>query len=131
MADDVHAEHLDIRNEHYKCAPMDVAFINSKGFGGNNATATVFSPNFTNKLLSKRYSEAQLNSYQAKLEQTKLAQADYQQAADNGQYELIYRFGNGMIDENELVLSQDSLSLPGFDKAVLLSTNNQYGDLSE
>jgi len=131
VADDVHAEHLDIRNEHYECSPMDVAFINSKGFGGNNATATVFSPNFTNKLLSKRYSEAQLNSYQAKLEQTKLAQADYQQAADNGQYELIYRFGNGMIDENELVLSQDSLSLPGFDKAVLLSTNNQYGDLSE
>lgn len=131
VADDVHAEHLDIRNEHYECAPMDVAFINSKGFGGNNATATVFSPNFTNKLLAKRYSEAQLNSYQAKLEQTKLAQADYQQAADNGQYELIYRFGNGMIDENELVLSQDSLSLPGFDKAVLLSTNNQYGDLSE
>ena len=131
VADDVHAEHLDIRNEHYECAPMDVAFINSKGFGGNNATATVFSPNFTNKLLSKRYSEAQLNSYQAKLEQTKLAQAAYQQAADNGQYELIYRFGNGMIDENELVLSQDSLSLPGFDKAVLLSSNNQYGDLSE
>ncbi|TMP78216.1 beta-ketoacyl synthase [Pseudoalteromonas phenolica] len=131
VADDVHAEHLDIRNEHYECAPMDVAFINSKGFGGNNATATVFSPNFTNKLLAKRYSEAQLNSYQAKLEQTKLAQADYQQAADNGQYELIYRFGNGMIEENELVLSQDSLSLPGFDKAVLLSTNNQYGDLSE
>ncbi|ALO42342.1 beta-ketoacyl synthase [Pseudoalteromonas phenolica] len=131
VADDVHAEHLDIRNEHYECAPMDVAFINSKGFGGNNATATVFSPNFTNKLLAKRYSEAQLNSYQVKLEQTKLAQADYQQAADNGQYELIYRFGNGMIDENELVLNQDSLSLPGFDKAVLLSTNNQYGDLSE
>ncbi|MFY8297602.1 beta-ketoacyl synthase [Pseudoalteromonas sp. SS15] len=131
VADDVHAEHLDIRNEHYECAPMDVAFINSKGFGGNNATATVFSPNFTNKLLAKRYSEAQLNSYQAKLEKTKLAQADYQQAADNGQYELIYRFGNGMIDENELVLSQESLSLPGFDKAVLLSTNNQYGDLSE
>ena len=42
---------------HYECADMDIAFINSKGFGGNNATATVLSPKVTMQMLAKRHGD--------------------------------------------------------------------------
>lgn len=129
VADDVHDTYLDIRNAHYECDAMDIAFVNSKGFGGNNATATVFSPALTKQLLSKRFNEQDWAAYSDKLRQTNTMQAKYQQAADLGQYELIYKFGNGMLDETELVIETDTLTLPGFAKPVKLNVNNQYGDL--
>ncbi|PAX99691.1 beta-ketoacyl synthase [Pseudoalteromonas sp. HM-SA03] len=129
VAEDVHAEHLDIRTEHYECDPMDIAFINSKGFGGNNATATVLSPKLTKQLLSKRYSQAEFANYEQQLAITTQRQIAYQQAADYGQYELIYRFGNGMIDESELNLSQQELAIPGFEQSIQLCPTNPYGDL--
>ncbi|BBN81405.1 beta-ketoacyl-[acyl-carrier-protein] synthase FabY [Pseudoalteromonas sp. A25] len=130
VADDVYDEHLDIRTEHYECDDMDIAFINSKGFGGNNATATVFSPNQTMKLLAKRYSEEVFKGYQQKRCLTEQAQARYQQEADLGQYQLIYRFGEGQIDETALVIGKESMSIPGFDNDIVLTGNNQYTDLS-
>ncbi len=129
VAEDVHAEHLDIRTEHYECEPMDIAFINSKGFGGNNATATVFSPKLTKQLLSKRYNQVEFANYEQQLAITTQRQIAYQQAADYGQYELIYRFGNGMIDESELNLSQQELAIPGFEQSIQLCPTNPYGDL--
>ncbi|WP_046003234.1 beta-ketoacyl synthase [Pseudoalteromonas rubra] len=131
VAEDVYDQHLDIRTHHYHCGQMDIAFINSKGFGGNNATATVVSPAMTLKMLSKRYDKADFARHSDKLAETKQQQARYQQAADLGQYELIYRFGDGMIDEAQLQLSKESLSIPGFDKAVKLTVNNLYGDLAD
>ncbi|MCG7547669.1 beta-ketoacyl synthase [Pseudoalteromonas sp. Of7M-16] len=131
VADDVHDEHLDIRNYHYDCGDMDIAFINSKGFGGNNATATVFSPKVTHSLLAKRHGEDALNVYQQKLAQTSENQQAYKEAADLGKYELIYRFGNGMVDESQLTLDQNELRIPGFEEAIKLTGNNQYADISK
>ncbi|KZX01956.1 beta-ketoacyl synthase [Pseudoalteromonas luteoviolacea] len=131
VADDVWNEHLDIRTEHYDCGEMDVAFINSKGFGGNNATATVFSPNVTQSLLRKRHGEEALKSYSQKLNQTLVNQQAYKDAADLGQYELIYRFGNGMIDESGLKLDQGELYIPGFEQPISLNNLNQYLDISK
>jgi acetoacetyl-[acyl-carrier protein] synthase len=55
VADDVHGDRLNIATEHWHCGDMDVAFINSKGFGGNNATAAVISPKVTLAMITKRY----------------------------------------------------------------------------
>ena len=108
---------------------MDIAFINSKGFGGNNATATVFSPKLTKQLLSKRYSAQQFADYQHKLGETQARQSSYQQAADLGQYQLIYRFGEGMVDESALTLNEQELTIPGFEQAIKLCEHNPYSDL--
>lgn len=129
VADDVHSEHLDIRTEHYKCDDMDVAFINSKGFGGNNATATVLSPKITLKMLEKRHGSNALKNYTGANKAVKAAQIEYQQQADLGQYALIYRFGDGMIDENDITISTSSMTIPGFDKAIALSKTNPYQDM--
>lgn len=129
VADDVYSEHLDIRNSHYDCGDMDIAFINSKGFGGNNATATVLSAKVTMQMLAKRHGDALMNSYAEKHSQVKDAQHTYQTQADLGQYSLIYRFGDGLIDENEIVLDEHSITLPGFEKAITFSTTNSYQDM--
>ncbi|WP_404340267.1 beta-ketoacyl synthase [Pseudoalteromonas mariniglutinosa] len=129
VADDVYSEHLDIRTAHYHCDDMDVAFINSKGFGGNNATATVLSPKMTMKMLSKRHGQHVMSNYADANCAVKIAQSRYKQQADLGQYELIYRFGDGLINEDEISISTLSMTIPGFDKAILLSQSNPYQDM--
>ena len=129
VADDVHAERLDIRTEHYKCDDMDIAFINSKGFGGNNATATVIAPSVTMQMLSKRHGEQIMSDYAKANKSVQSAQAEYQQQADLGKYELIYRFGDGMIDENEIVITDEDMQIPGFEKAIAFSKSNPYRDM--
>ncbi|MBB1308463.1 beta-ketoacyl synthase [Pseudoalteromonas sp. SR41-8] len=129
VADDVHNQYLDIRTEHYQCEDMDIAFINSKGFGGNNATATVLSPMVTMKMLAKRHGSAVMDAYALSNQTVTAAQTNYQQQADLGQYELIYRFGDGMIDEDEIVISDTDMHIPGFDKAIAFSKTNPYQDM--
>jgi acetoacetyl-[acyl-carrier protein] synthase len=129
VADDVYADHLDIRNNHYECADMDIAFINSKGFGGNNATATVLSAKITLQMLAKRHGDAVMSSYSDKNISIKAAQQSYKEQADLGQYALIYRFGDGLIDDNNIVIDEQSIHLPGFEKAIMFSTTNSYQDM--
>ena len=129
VADDVYSQHLDIRTAHYQCDAMDIAFINSKGFGGNNATATVLSPNVTMQMLTKRHGDAKMAQYQDRNTHVAQAQNEYKQQADLGHYELIYRFGDGLIDENDIVINEESMTIPGFDKAIAFNKSNPYKDM--
>ncbi|WP_440874755.1 beta-ketoacyl synthase [Thalassotalea sp. PLHSN55] len=129
VADDVFADRLNIATDHWHCDDMDIAFINSKGFGGNNATATLLSPNKTLAMLAKRYSAEEMAQYQVKLEQTELAQLSYQQKADLAQFDIIYKFGDGLIDDSELEISQDELNMPTFEQAIKLPSTNPFDDM--
>src|SRR5690625_7587828 len=53
VADDVVAERLDIplADLDRRDDPIEVAFLNSKGFGGNNATASVLAPTVVERML--------------------------------------------------------------------------------
>ena len=108
---------------------MDIAFINSKGFGGNNATATVLSAKITLQMLAKRHGKSVMNDYANKNVAVKAAQQSYQSQADLGQYQLIYRFGDGLIDDNDIVIDEQSIHLPGFEKAIAFNTKNPSQDM--
>lgn len=129
VADDVHDERLNIALDHYQCHQMDVAFINSKGFGGNNATATILSPTKTLEMLTKRYGAEVMADYQSKLLDVQAAQAKYQQQADRGLYKVIYRFGEGMIDDSNIELTQSSMKIPGFEHQIALPQHNPFDDM--
>jgi len=129
VADDVHDARLNIATDHWQCQQMDVAFINSKGFGGNNATATVLSPAKTLDMLAKRHGDVAIGEYHKKLVDVQAAQATYQQQADYGQFKLIYRFGQGMIDDNDIELTQSSMKIPGFNHPIDLPQNNPFDDM--
>ena len=129
VADDVHNARLNIATEHWNCGDMDVAFINSKGFGGNNATAAVFSPEVTLSMMTKRYGEQAMKAYQQKLAQVEQAQAAYRQRANQGQFDIIYKFGEGLLDENGIDINSDSLNFTEFKHAVALPTKNPFADM--
>jgi acetoacetyl-[acyl-carrier protein] synthase len=129
VATDVHNEHLNIATEHWQCPDMDIAFINSKGFGGNNATATVFSPKVSLAMMQKRYGATAIEAYQTKLAEVEKAQQVYRDNANNGQFDLIYKFGEGLINEADIELTNDSLTFAEFKNSINLPSDNPFGDM--
>jgi len=129
VADDVLDEHLDIVIKDKK-AQMNVAFLNSKGFGGNNATATVLSPTIEESMLEKRYGADSMELYKTKREVTRAASTAYDVSASQGDLKIIYNFGENMIDDSDIDIDQSKLSMPQFDKAVNLDFDNPYADMS-
>jgi len=129
VATDVHNEHLNIATEHWHCPDMDIAFINSKGFGGNNATATVFSPKVSLAMMEKRYGTAAIEAYQTKLADVEKAQQVYRDNANNGQFGLIYKFGEGLINEADIELTNDSLTFAEFKNSINLPNTNPFDDM--
>ena len=129
VADDVYDEHLNIATEHWHCPDMDIAFINSKGFGGNNATATVFSSKISLTMMEKRYGAAAMKEYKQKLTTVEKAQQAYRDNANKGQFDLIYKFGEGMLNEAEIKLTPESLSFAEFKHCINLPDKNPFDDM--
>ena len=66
--------------------------INSKGFGGNNATTSVISENLTMTLLEQRYSKSDITGWQKKREQILDNREEERQKAINSSIVPIYEF---------------------------------------
>jgi acetoacetyl-[acyl-carrier protein] synthase len=132
VADDVLQERLQLSTSDIHCeqAP-DVAFLNSKGFGGNNATACILSPQQTQKMLEKRYGKKVMHAY-AKANESVVHNSDlYNQSALQGDYRVRYNFGQNMIDDKEIELTKEKILVPGFGEAIDLSTENLYKEMVE
>ncbi len=132
VADDVFADRLQISTRDVVVSqPLDVAFLNSKGFGGNNATASIFAPHVVERMLKRRYGEKLMARYHDRREQVRTAAQAYDQAALQGDFATIYHFGEGLIDESQIKLDLESLQLPGFVQAVDLTFVNRFADMCD
>jgi acetoacetyl-[acyl-carrier protein] synthase len=129
IADDVHSDRLNIATDHWHCGDMDVAFINSKGFGGNNATAVVLSAKVTMEMMIKRHGKAGMDGYKKNLGLVEQAQNDYRQSANHGDFNLIYKFGEELIDENSIEINEDSLTFTEFKHKIDLPAENPFADM--
>ncbi|MGI1678320.1 MAG: beta-ketoacyl synthase [Cellvibrionaceae bacterium] len=131
VADDVHDDHLLISNKDVDLSdnPTDVAFLNSKGFGGNNATAAVLSPTITESMLEKRYGKKAFAAYEEKREAARASARQYDQQATDGNLNAIYKFGENMIDDSELTMDQKEIHVPGFKQSVSLDIENPFDDM--
>ncbi|MBB3046678.1 acetoacetyl-[acyl-carrier protein] synthase [Litorivivens lipolytica] len=127
FASDIHRSHLSLSPEHREI-DADAALLNSKGFGGNNATATVFSPTATRNLLTARHGKAALAAWQEKQTQVAVAARAYDEAALAGQSEVIYRFDHNVLNGEELSVSDTRISLPGYANPVDLKVDTPYAD---
>jgi acetoacetyl-[acyl-carrier protein] synthase len=130
IAPDVHQERMrfalnDMDTSERK---MHVCFINSKGFGGNNATAVVLSPEQVGSMLSVRYGD-DYPDYLSRREQAIANAEAYASRADNAELDVIYRFGEALIDEAELSLSEQGIDIPGFVRSVEFNLQNPYPDM--
>ena len=131
VADDVHQQRLLISTSDIDRSqlPLEVGFINSKGFGGNNASAVVLAPTVVERMLKKRYGAEAFEAWQQRREQTRAAAEAYNQRALKGQLDIIYNFGQNMIDETAISISDAQIQVPGFNKALTFRTDERFKDM--
>ncbi|WP_457788646.1 beta-ketoacyl synthase [Pseudomonas sp. PL-6] len=131
VAGDVHQQHLSLSTVDRKLGEqaMDVAFINSKGFGGNNASALVLAPHVVERMLCKRHGQAAFDAYLARREATRTAARAYDSQALLGQLDIIYNFGNDMIDDQAISITTEEVKVPGFDQPLVFKKDERYRDM--
>lgn len=132
VAPDVAQERLlfPLQDMDVSATKMDVAFINSKGFGGNNATAVLLSPEKVEGMLAVRYAD-RFNDYLAQRDITRAAAAQYATRADAAELDVIYRFGEPLIDEAGVTISAKGVHIPGFARDVIFDLENPWQDMQQ
>jgi acetoacetyl-[acyl-carrier protein] synthase len=130
VADDVNQQHtvFPLQDMDMSDKNMHVAFINSKGFGGNNATAMVLSPQQAEKMMAARYGE-QLEAYFAKRETTRNNAEAYANRADAAELDVVYRFGESLVDEDKVSITKEGISIPGYAQEVAFDLENPFSDM--
>ncbi|MDF1642669.1 MAG: beta-ketoacyl synthase [Pseudomonadales bacterium] len=131
IADDVHASHLRFEQDAIDVGKqgIDASFLNSKGFGGNNATALVLAPHVVEKMLDKRHGSAQMSQHQSKLEQTSEQAEHYNQAAIRGEVRPKYQFGESVAEDQDLDIDSTRIKINGYQKTVNVESDNIYADI--
>lgn len=129
VADDVFRDHLSINTQDLRHEALEVCFVNSKGFGGNNASGVLLAPQVVERMLRKRHGEAAFAAYLAKREATRAAARAYDERALHGQFDIIYNFGNDLIDEQAIELNADGIKVPGFAQPLVYAKDERFSDM--
>jgi acetoacetyl-[acyl-carrier protein] synthase len=131
IAEDVHDSNLTLPMNHVEIDPaaMPGALINSKGFGGNNATGLFLSPQHTEQMLTKRWGKRAMAAHKKRNEAVQEARVQYDQSMLQETLSPIYRFGEGVLFGEDLTLSESAISIPGFTMPVSLDLENPYSDM--
>ncbi len=128
IAEDVKTEHLLLSMQHHELAPeqRQAAFINSKGFGGNNATGLVLSPQWTESMLEQRWGADAMLAYRRRAEGVAAEAQAYDDAMCDSTLDSIYKFGEGVLGGEDLDITDQQITLPGFALPVSLDIANPY-----
>jgi len=95
--------------------------LNAKGFGGNNASALILSPEKTKSILGDKYSNLKMKSYNSKLAETKKEAQKHNKSCLKGTYKMVYKFNENVLQgESDLKLEKNNIYLKGFTKPIKL-----------
>lgn len=130
VAEDVHQSNLHFPLEHLEVGSdaMDAIVLNSKGFGGNNASAPVFAPHATMALLEARHGSDALDSWRERNQQVQAAAAQYDEQMTAGKCSPIYRFGYQVLEGDDLTISSSEIRLPGYANSINIEQPNPFVD---
>ncbi len=133
IADDVHSSHLDFLLTHREVNPeeLDAVFVNSKGFGGNNATATMLSPAVTRRMLEHRHGKSAMSRHDSLNETVQGRTQQYDEETRSGKNSLIYRFGEGVVEGESLELDPAFIKIPGHEQTVSLDMPSPFNDMHD
>lgn len=130
IADDVHKSHLNILTDHFNCgdqgSEMFGAVINSKGFGGNNASALILSPQKTRDLMAQRHGEKAFTEYQHQNETTRSNQSDFDKKTREEGLSVIYSFGETVMSEKDIELTREGMTLSEFKNQIRFNSENPF-----
>ena len=134
VAEDVHDSNLQIGPDHIHVDPekgIDVALINSKGFGGNNATGVVVSPHQTRRMLQTRYGNREYAEYRKRNDSVREQIMNNDEDSIRDGVATVYMYGEGVVEGEDLVLKADEITIPGWNKTVKLDPTNPYSDMTD
>ena len=123
VASDVHHENLEILldNKSEEKGFFSAAFLNAKGFGGNNASALILSPEESMTLLSKKYSSTKIKNYQSANQDVVSKSTQHNKQCLRGKYNIIYKFNENVLQgEEDVMLEKNKLNLKGFKQSINL-----------
>ncbi len=122
VATDVEQAHLRFspRPLQRAAADWDAAFLNAKGFGGNNATATVVSPRIVSQWLEQRHGGAALSAWRQRNEAVGAAAEEWDRAMTEGTANIVYRFDHEVRSEEHVRIEDGKLLIEGLPPISLL-----------
>lgn len=111
LADDVVTDRLSFALRDVETGDCRYALVNSKGFGGNNATATVLSPDVSMALLEKRHSASAVSRWRKSHEVVERCRMDIEQDRMKGDWQPMYRFNDGVVSDNDVRVEAGNLMI--------------------
>ena len=90
---------------------LDYALINSKGFGGNNATAALLSPDATLGLLQRHHGERAIADWRDKLAAVVEMQSDIEAKRLADEWSPSYRFDEGVLTDTDVAVTGSGIQL--------------------
>jgi acetoacetyl-[acyl-carrier protein] synthase len=129
IAEDVRQDHLSFSNTHRQvdAAEQKYAIINSKGFGGNNASATLLSPVTTRRMLQARYSAKHWQQWERANEAVRERQQVYDDGMIAGTIKPVYKFDHGVLHDSDVEVDAQQVSIGGH--TVRLDGISPYDDM--
>ena len=113
LANDVLSDNLDfcLNTREVDREKIDAIYLNAKGFGGNNGSCGVVSPSFIKSKINKR----DFKNYEEKLSETEAKRKVYLEESNNGNYDLIYRFKEEILDPSgDMKITKDKISISDY-----------------
>jgi acetoacetyl-[acyl-carrier protein] synthase len=128
VAADVETEGLEFVLDHKSIdsAALDFAVLNSKGFGGNNASALVLSPAHAETFMRRKVTKDAWLDYQGRREQVKAQGQAYDDAMSKALQPTRYLFDNDVIGDVRVHVSQSTVAIDGFGCFPLTPSLNDY-----
>ena len=115
VAPDVVHERLRISSRPQQRDPADweVAFLNARGFGGNNATAGIVSRRVAERWLAARHGAAAINAWRSRNESVAAAAGAWDRAMTAGTARITYLVDNGVRSEEHVRVEGDIMYIEG------------------
>ncbi len=113
IADDVHRNRLNFCLDHQPQDSLQASLINSKGFGGNNATAVALSGSITEAMLRQRHGEKAMTAWQHAREVILGSKARFAEHCISEAPTPIYRFNEGVLGDEHVALNGQSVRFNG------------------
>lgn len=116
LAADVETANLKFNLKHTETekSALDISFINAKGFGGNNATAILLSPDLANKHFTKQIGSRKLRKNTQVFEQRQEAINTYLSDATQAKFKPRYELAQSPPTDKDITLQGNKLLIDGY-----------------
>ena len=113
LADDVVSEKLSFPLATEACEKPEYALINSKGFGGNNATAAILGPAVTQELLLRHHGRSGMKQWADQHEGVEQLRRATEESRLAGSWSPTYRFNDGVVGDDDIQIERDRITVSG------------------